>query len=57
VTWSAETHWHAFIESDEGFVPEVAKDAAIDCGAVGDPKILNTHQFWQQIWTKVPKAA
>lgn len=56
VTWSKETNWNAFIETAEGFIPVVAKDAAIDCGAAGDRKILNTHQTWQQIW-KVSKAA
>jgi hypothetical protein len=38
VTWSEETHWHAFIENAQGFVSHVAKTAAIDCGAVDDPK-------------------
>jgi hypothetical protein len=58
VTWSKETNWNAFIFLREGdcFVPVVAKEAAIDCGAVGDRK-QNTHQYWQQIWSKLPKTA
>jgi hypothetical protein len=57
VTWSEETHWHAFMETANGLVSVVAGTAALDCGAVDDPKgsvfgskELNTHRLWQQIW-------
>jgi hypothetical protein len=50
VTWSEETHWHAFLQTKEGFTPVEAKAAAIDCGAIGDRQETTTHKFWQQIW-------
>lgn len=53
VTWSKETNWDVFIETDKGLDPVVAKTAAMDCGATGDPSELNTHQFWKQIWMPV----
>ena len=34
VTWSEETHWHVFVETALGFVPAVAKTAALYCGAI-----------------------
>ncbi len=37
--------FHVFIEVD-------AKNAAIDCGASGDPKTINTRKMWQEIWDK-----
>ena len=50
VTHSPETHWHAFTETDKGFRPAVAKEAAIDRGAQGERFETNTHKFWSQIW-------
>jgi hypothetical protein len=62
VTWSEETHWHAFIENAGGLVLTVAKTAAIDCGAIDDPKgnvfgskERNIDLLWQQIWKRKSK--
>ena len=48
VTYSAETFWHVFVETKEGFSSVVARTAAIDCGATGDPREANTHNFWKR---------
>jgi hypothetical protein len=37
-------------ETTTGYVNVEAKNAAIDCGAVGERSELNTHEFWKQIW-------
>jgi hypothetical protein len=50
VTFSPETYWKVFVETAAGFESVVARTAAIDCGAVGEPTEKNTHKFWQQLW-------
>jgi hypothetical protein len=56
VTFSSET-WHAFVETNEGFIKTEAKSAAIDCGAIGDRSVVDAHGFWKQIWIKASIAA
>jgi hypothetical protein len=57
VTLSKKSYWTAFVETQEGFVPVVAKTAAYDCNAKGDPETTNTHQLWGQLWPLEKKAA
>jgi hypothetical protein len=56
VNYNPETHWSPFYESANGWVSvkdeNGARDAAIDCGAVGSPTEHPTHYFWNQLMPK-----